>query len=135
LIVDVARRTSVDGIIATNTTTERAGLQTPAARVNACGEGGLSGAPLQNRSTRMIANLYRLTAGALILIGVGGIFTAADAWEKICAGASLVQLYTAFIYQGPAVAREINEGLAGILEKEGFRSLDEAVGCRASTFI
>ncbi len=133
LIVEVARRTSVDGIIATNTTTERAGLQTPAALVNACGEGGLSGAPLQNRSTRMIANLYRLTAGSLILIGVGGIFTAADAWEKICAGASLVQLYTGFIYQGPAIARNINDGLAEILKREGFRSLDEAVGCHANT--
>ncbi len=133
LIVEVARRTSMDGIIATNTTTERAGLQTPAALVNACGEGGLSGAPLQNRSTRMIANLYRLTAGSLILIGVGGIFTAADAWEKICAGASLVQLYTGFIYQGPAIARNINDGLAEILKREGFRSLDEAVGCHANT--
>ncbi len=135
LIVDVALRTAVDGIIATNTTTGRAGLQTPAARVNALGEGGLSGAPLQNRSTRMIANLYRLTAGSLILIGVGGIFTAADAWDKICAGASLVQLYTGFIYQGPAIAREINEGLAEIHDKNGFRSLDEAVGCRANTFV
>jgi dihydroorotate dehydrogenase len=133
LIVDVARRTAVDGIIATNTTTEREGLQTAATRVKACGEGGLSGAPLQNRSTRMIANLYRLTAGSLILIGVGGIFTAADAWEKICAGASLVQLYTGFIYEGPAIARNINDGLAEILKREGFRSLDEAVGCRAHT--
>ena len=67
----------------------------------------------------------------MTLIGVGGIFTAEDAWEKICAGASLIQLYTGFIYEGPSIAREINDGLAKILEKEGFRSLDEAVGSRA----
>jgi dihydroorotate dehydrogenase len=66
------------------------------------------------------------------LIGVGGIFTAADAWEKICAGASLVQLYTGLIYEGPAVARTINDGLAEILTESGFDSLDAAVGSRAS---
>jgi dihydroorotate dehydrogenase len=62
---------------------------------------------------------------------VGGVFTAADAWEKICAGASLIQLYTGFIYEGPSVARRINDGLAEILKREGFETLDEAVGCRA----
>ena len=68
------------------------------------------------------------------LIGVGGIFSAEDAWEKICAGASLIQLYTGFIYQGPGIANEINEGLERILAREGFRSLDEAVGSRAQEF-
>jgi dihydroorotate dehydrogenase len=67
----------------------------------------------------------------LEVVGVGGVFTAEDAWEKICAGASLVQLYTGFIYEGFGVVRRINEGLAAILEREGFRTLDEAVGCRA----
>jgi len=67
----------------------------------------------------------------LEIVGVGGIFTAEDAWEKICAGASLVQLYTGFIYEGFGVVRRINDGLAAILEREGFRTLDEAVGCRA----
>jgi dihydroorotate dehydrogenase len=131
LIVDVAIRAQVRGIIATNTTIGREGLKTSAERVKACGQGGLSGAPLQTESTRMIANLYRLTRGSMALIGVGGIFTAADAWEKICAGASLVQLYTGFIYEGPAIARKINEGLAEILEREKVGSLDDAVGCRA----
>jgi dihydroorotate dehydrogenase len=65
------------------------------------------------------------------LIGVGGIFNADDAWEKISAGASLIQLYTGFIYRGPDVAREINEGLANILAREGFATLETAVGCRA----
>jgi dihydroorotate dehydrogenase len=134
LIVDVAKCAHVDGIIATNTTIERGNLQTSPDRVAACGAGGLSGAPLRSHSTRMIANLFRLSAGSMILVGVGGIFTAADAWEKICAGASLVQLYTGFIYQGPTIAREINRGLAEILAREGFDSIDEAVGSRAGDF-
>jgi dihydroorotate dehydrogenase len=131
MIVDVARRAKVSGIIATNTTVSREGLRTPVAEVSGYGAGGLSGAPLRRQSTEMIANLYRLAAGTMTIIGVGGIFTAEDAWEKICAGASLVQLYTGFIYQGPAIAREINDGLADIVKREGFHSLDEAVGSRA----
>ncbi|HJP92829.1 MAG TPA: quinone-dependent dihydroorotate dehydrogenase [Pyrinomonadaceae bacterium] len=128
-IVEVIERSQVDGIIATNTTVSRDNLLTDGKRVAACGEGGLSGKPLKNRSTRMIAELYELTGGRIPLIGVGGIFNAEDAWEKICAGASLVQLYTGFIYQGPNIANEINEGLAKILAREGFASLEEAVGC------
>ncbi|HKP73142.1 MAG TPA: quinone-dependent dihydroorotate dehydrogenase [Pyrinomonadaceae bacterium] len=132
LIVDVARRTEIDGIVATNTTTARANLpHTPAAAVAAIGEGGLSGVPLRVRSTEVIRTLYRLARGSLVIVGVGGIFNAADAWEKICAGASLVQLYTGFIYEGFTVARDINEGLAEILRREGFRTLDAAVGCHA----
>jgi dihydroorotate dehydrogenase len=131
LIVDVARRAGVDGVIATNTTTSRDDLRTPASEVAACGEGGLSGVPLRERATKMIANLYRLARGSLTIVGVGGVFTAEDAWEKICAGASLVQLYTGFVYQGFTVARDLNEGLQRILAREGFKSLDEAVGCRA----
>ena len=131
-IVDVAVRAKMAGIIATNTTTSRAGLRTPARVVESLGEGGLSGAPLRARSTAMIASLYRLTRGRLPIVGVGGIFTAADAWEKICAGASLVQLYTGFIYEGFGVVRDINDHLAKILEAQGFRTLDEAVGSRAA---
>jgi len=132
LIVDVARRTEIDGIIATNTTIARENLShTPAGVVSAIGAGGLSGAPLRARSTEVIRALYRLSRGEITIIGVGGIFNAADAWEKICAGASLVQLYTGFIYEGLTAARDINEELAKILRSEGFRTLDEAVGCRA----
>ena len=131
MIVDVIERLQIDGIIATNTTVSRDNLRTDAKRVAACGDGGLSGKPLSSRSTRMIAELYELTSGRIPLIGVGGIFNADDAWEKISAGASLVQLYTGFIYQGPNIAQEINEGLAKILAREGFASLDAAVGCRA----
>src|SRR5437660_7905418 len=131
MIVDVARRVEVAGIIATNTTTSREGLRTPGEQVVACGEGGLSGAPLRQRSTQIIAALRRLTRGTLEIVGVGGVFKAEDAWEKICAGAGLVQLYTGFVYEGFGVARRINEGLAALLERQGFRTLDEAVGCRA----
>jgi dihydroorotate dehydrogenase len=134
-IVGVVKRLNIDGIIATNTTTSRDDLQTDAARVAACGEGGLSGRPLKNRSTRMIAELYELTGGSIPLIGVGGIFTAEDAWEKICAGASLVQLYTGFIYEGPRIARQIKEGLVNILIREGFANLDTAVGCRTKDLL
>ena len=128
MIVNVLQRLKIDGIIATNTTISRNGLRTDATRF---GEGGLSGRPLKNVSTKIIAQLYGLTSGRIPLIGVGGIFTAEDAWEKISAGASLVQLYTGLIYQGPNVAQKINEGLSRILAREGFANLDAAVGHRA----
>jgi dihydroorotate dehydrogenase len=134
-IVEVVERLKIDGIIATNTTVSRDNLRTNAGRVKACGEGGLSGKPLKDRATRMIAELYELTGGRIPLIGVGGIFTAEDAWEKIAAGASLVQLYTGFIYQGPRIATEINEDLAKILAREGFPNLDAAVGCRTKDWL
>jgi dihydroorotate dehydrogenase len=130
-IVDVATRSQIAGVIATNTTTSRAGLQTSRAEVDAYGQGGLSGAPLRNRATAVISLIYRLTRGVLPIVGVGGVFTAEDAWDKICAGASLIQLYTGFIYEGPGVARRINDGLADIFKREGFRSFDEAVGSGA----
>lgn len=128
-IVDVAVRVRVDGIIATNTTTSRTGLKSAASIVEACGAGGLSGAPLRAPSTAVIASLYNLTRGRIPIIGVGGVFSAQDAWDKICAGASLIQIYTGFIYEGARVVREINEGLQERLTEQGFRTLDEAVGC------
>ena len=131
MIVEVIQSLQIDGIIASNTTISRENLVTDSNVVTAAGEGGLSGKPLKSRSTQMIAQLYELTSGRIPLIGVGGIFTARDAWEKICAGASLVQLYTGFIYQGPNIANEINEGLARILAREKFASIDAAVGSRA----
>jgi dihydroorotate dehydrogenase len=133
-IVDVARQTKLAGIIATNTTTSRANLRTPARVVKSCGAGGLSGAPLRARATETIAQLYQLTNGTLPIIGVGGIFTARDAWEKICAGACLVQLYTGFIYEGLRVARNINDGLTEIARQHNLHSLDEAIGSRAAEF-
>lgn len=135
LIVDVALRAQLAGIVATNTTTSRAGLRTSARTVAAYGAGGLSGAPLARRATEVIATLYRLARGALTIIGVGGIFNAEDAWAKICAGASLLQLYTGFVYEGITLARDINEGLARLVRQHGFRTLDEAVGSRAEKLL
>lgn len=134
-IVDVALRAGLAGIIATNTTTTRARLKTSSSVIEACGEGGLSGAPLRSLSNGIIASAYKLTRGRIPIIGVGGIFNAADAWEKICAGASLIQIYTGFIYEGPSMVREINEGLQEKLIQQGFRTLDEAVGCRAEASV
>ena len=131
-IVDVIQRLQIDGIIATNTTTSRDNLRTDKNTVEAFGAGGLSGKPLTTRATQMIAELYHLTHGQTPLIGVGGIFTAQDAWEKICAGASLVQLYTGFIYKGPRIVRRINEGLVEILRREGFANIEAAVGSKAN---
>ena len=132
MVVEVVKRLEIDGIIVTNTTISRAGLNSTIQEVMACGEGGLSGKPLRTRSTQMISQLYQLTHGQVPLIGVGGIFTASDAWEKIAAGASLVQLYTGFIYEGPAVANRINEGLLEILKREGFENLETAIGHRSN---
>ena len=131
-IVEIIQQLKIDGLIATNTTISRANLRTNSTEINSIGSGGLSGVPLRNRSTSIIAHLYRMTRGQVPIVGVGGIFNATDAWQKICAGASLLQLYTGLIYKGPGIAKEINKGLKEILEREGFRNLDEAVGSRSS---
>lgn len=123
-LAEVALTSGVDGIIATNTTLSRDGLTSPAR-----GEtGGLSGAPLFDRSTRVLARLSLRTQGKLPLIGVGGIGSAEDAYAKIRAGASAVQLYTAMVYQGLSLAADIARGLDGLLARDGFSSVAEAVG-------
>jgi dihydroorotate dehydrogenase len=124
--VDICLRHEVAGIIATNTTISRESLKTKNAED--FGAGGLSGRPLANRSNDVISTIYRQSKGKLPIIGVGGIFTAEDAFEKIAAGASLLQAYTGFVYVGPSFARSVNEGLADILKKRGFAHLDEAIG-------
>jgi dihydroorotate dehydrogenase len=112
------------GIIATNTTIGRDGLTHAHRRQS----GGLSGRPLTKRSTEVVSRIYALTGGELPIIGCGGIFTAQDAYDKIRAGASLVEVYTALIYEGPALLRRLNEGLAQLLRRDGFAHLSEAVG-------
>ncbi len=111
-VADLAVETGLDGIVATNTTIGREGLRTPAAEVAAAGGGGLSGAPLKERSLEVLRRLSARTHGSLVLIGVGGIETAADVAERLEAGASLVQAYTAFIYEGPGWARRVLAELA-----------------------
>lgn len=126
IIVDTCVRCQIDGIVATNTTISREGLKTP--NVAGIGNGGLSGKPLGKRSTEIISLIYKYSKGKLPIIGVGGIFDAADAFEKIAAGASLLQAYTGFVYGGPSFAGDVNAGLAEILHERGFASLDDAVG-------
>ena len=110
-IIAIVSDTGIAGVIATNTTINRADLTTPATEVTNMGAGGVSGRPLQNRATEVIRYLHQQSGGAFPIIGVGGIFTAADAREKLAAGASLVQVYTSFIYEGPALAKRICKGL------------------------
>lgn len=89
---------------------------------------GWSGKPLRDRSTEVIGRVYRQTEGKLPIIGSGGIFTSRDAYDKIKAGASLIEIYTALIYEGPEVNRAIHAGLRELLRKDGFRHINEAVG-------
>jgi dihydroorotate dehydrogenase len=130
-IVEIAREVPIAGLVATNTTIRRDGLRTAPARVAAIGAGGLSGAPLSERSRNMVADLYRRTAGRLPIIGVGGIMSGEDAWQMIRAGASLVQVYTGFVYGGPGFVRSIHQHLLRRLAESGLRSIEEAVGSRA----
>ncbi len=108
-IIDIVKNTGIDGVIATNTTISRQGLHTPATEIEAIGNGGLSGAPVRNRSTQVIRYLNEKSGGAFPIIGVGGIHHADDAIEKLEAGASLVQLYTGYVYEGPALVKRINK--------------------------
>ncbi len=110
-IIDIVENTKIDGVIATNTTISRSGLQTEKQIVDEIGAGGLSGKPLTNRSTEVIRFLSEKSNRAFPIIGVGGIHSAADALEKIEAGASLIQLYTGFIYEGPGLIKQINKAI------------------------
>ncbi|WP_409345774.1 quinone-dependent dihydroorotate dehydrogenase [Paenibacillus sp. MBLB4367] len=114
----------VSGLIATNTTIGRDGLKHP----NKKETGGLSGRPVTHRSTEVIRKAYRITEGKLPIIGCGGIFTAQDAYAKIRAGASLVEVYTSLIYEGPALIRRLNDGLLELLRRDGFQHISEAIG-------
>jgi dihydroorotate dehydrogenase len=110
-IIDIVLSTQIAGVIATNTTIDRSHLQTEASIVQAIGAGGLSGQPLTRRSTEVIRYLHDKSGHAFPIIGVGGVASPQDALEKLAAGASLVQLYTGFIYEGPTIAKKINQGI------------------------
>lgn len=126
-IVRVAARHRIDAIIVANTTISRPPLQSPF-RDEA---GGLSGEPLKPLALNALRHFHQASAGTIPLIGVGGIGNADDAWERICAGASLVQLYSAMVYEGPGIARRIAEGLLERLLRAGFANIAEAVGSAA----
>ncbi|PVH29022.1 quinone-dependent dihydroorotate dehydrogenase [Pararhodobacter oceanensis] len=123
-IAEVAVSSGLDAVIATNTTLSREGLVS----AHAGEAGGLSGAPLFERSTRVLAQLSKLTDSALPLIGVGGIASAEDAYAKILAGASAVQIYSALIYHGMTLVDEIARGLDALLERDGFETIAQASG-------
>ncbi|MFK7696396.1 quinone-dependent dihydroorotate dehydrogenase [Paenibacillus sp. HJGM_3] len=123
-MVETLVQGNVSGIIATNTTISREGLTHPNARET----GGLSGRPLTTRATEVIRGVYRVTQGKLPIIGCGGIFSPQDAYDKIRAGAHLVEVYTALIYKGPGLIRELNEGLRELLRRDGFTQISQAVG-------
>ena len=110
-IIEVVTETGIAGIVATNTTVSRSGLSSPPAAIENAGNGGLSGKPLSNRSTEVIQYLNRKSSGKIPIIGVGGIHSPADALEKLNAGASLLQVYTGLIYEGPSLVRKINKAI------------------------
>ncbi|HNQ73916.1 MAG TPA: quinone-dependent dihydroorotate dehydrogenase, partial [Verrucomicrobiota bacterium] len=120
------------GIVATNTTLARPDTADPVSRRVFTEAGGLSGRPLRTRSTEVIRHIHRQTRGKLPIIGVGGIFTAADAWEKITAGASLLQIYTGLVYEGPALIKALVTGLRDRVNELGLTNLQQAVGLQAS---
>jgi dihydroorotate dehydrogenase len=131
-IVGLAKIYKLSGIIATNTTTRRDGLKTEI--LEATGTllkdetGGISGAPIKQRSTDIIRFIWLETRGEIPIIGVGGIFTPEDAWEKITAGASLLQTYTGWVYEGPWMVKNILEGLLVKLKKNGLETIGDAIG-------
>ena len=125
-VADLAVELGLAGIVATNTTVSRAGLRTP--HVEDLGPGGVSGPPVARRALEVLRRLYARVGDRLVLIGVGGIETPEDAWERITAGASLLQGYTGFVYGGGMWAKHIHDGIAARLHAGGFSSLTAAVG-------
>lgn len=130
-IVEVALETGISGIIATNTTLSREGLQS----AHAAQAGGLSGQPLFEPSTRVLARLSQLTQGALPLIGVGGISTPEQAFAKVLAGASAVQLYTALVYKGIGLAADLAHGLDALMAQNGIANIADAVGTDKEAYL
>lgn len=129
-ILELAKARNISGIVATNTTISRPQTNDSHLQKIYSETGGLSGKPLRARSTEIIRHIYKQTRGQLPIIGVGGIFNADDAWEKFSAGASLIQIYTGMIYEGPDIAKTIVRGLIQKMERDGIRDLKEIVGSK-----
>jgi len=127
-ILELAGPRNIAGIVATNTTVARPKTSDADLQRIYAEPGGLSGRPLRNRSTEIIRHLHRQTKGSLRIVGVGGVFSADDAWEKILAGASLVQIYTGLVYEGPGLVKQIIRGLGEKLQAAGLADLSQAVG-------
>jgi dihydroorotate dehydrogenase len=127
-ILELVGPRKIAGLVATNTTISRPQASDANVKKIYAEVGGLSGKPMRTRSTEVVRHLYRQTKGAVPIIGVGGIFTADDAWEKIAAGASLVQIYTGLVYEGPGITRQIVAGLIDRMKARGFSEIRQAVG-------
>ena len=132
-IADLAIDLGLDGIVATNTTVSRDHTSSDPAEVDAAGPGGLSGPPLKQRALQVLQRLHSRTGGRLTLVAVGGIETADDAWDRIRAGATLLQAYTGFVYGGPLWPRSVQAGLARRVREAGFTSVQQAVGTAAAS--
>jgi dihydroorotate dehydrogenase len=129
-IVEAVIKNAVDGVIISNTTIDRnLNLQSTYAAEN----GGLSGQPLFAKSNEILKNFYKLTQGKIPLIGVGGIASAQDAYEKIKWGASMVQIYSAFIYEGFGLVERIKKDLSEMIKKDGFKNIAQAVGVKSNS--
>ena len=126
-ILGVAKKYNLHGFVIGNLNKERKNLKSSKEELEKI-QGGLSGEPIRKASNKLIKYLYKKTKGKYVIIGVGGIFSAEDAYEKIKLGASLVQLITGMIYKGPALIKEINKGLVQLLEKDGYKNISEAIG-------
>jgi dihydroorotate dehydrogenase len=129
---DVALDLGLDGLIATNTTISRSQLRTDAATVERIGAGGLSGRPLAPRALEVLRRVRGRAGSGLTLVAAGGIESAEDAWQRIQAGATLVQLYTAFVYQGPSAPSAIARGLAQRATAAGYARVEDAIGTEAA---
>jgi dihydroorotate dehydrogenase len=127
-IADLALELGIAGLIATNTTIGRGGLTTPASEVEALGNGGLSGAPLKERSLEVLRRLRRRVGDRLLLVSAGGIETAEDAWQRLRAGATLVQVYSALVYDGPSLPSRIARGLSERLTTAGLSNISDVIG-------
>ncbi|WP_234573206.1 quinone-dependent dihydroorotate dehydrogenase [Rhodohalobacter sp. 614A] len=122
-LISICEDHAIDGYVATNTSSKRVNLKSSSSVVEKIGRGGLSGKAIATRSTEMIRKIYAQTKGEKVIIGVGGISTTEDAIEKLKAGADLLQMYTALVYEGPGIVRKINKGLAQYLEKHGIEHI------------
>jgi dihydroorotate dehydrogenase len=131
-IADLAVEVGLDGIVAVNTTSDAGVLTHSSDEARSIGHGGISGAPLKRRSVEVLRVLHARAGDRLVLISVGGIETADDVWERIAAGAALVQAYTGFVYGGPAWASRINRELARRLKAAGLSSVEELSGTKSS---
>ena len=127
-IIKLVNRFGLNGIVATNTTIQRPETKNTKSQKIYDEEGGLSGLPLRDKSTDMIRKIYKMSEGKVPIIGVGGIFSVDDAWDKITAGASLIQVYTGLVFEGPGIARNIVSGLKKRVKEAGLNSISEAVG-------